>query len=111
MPKNRSSLAQISAAALRGGRMATCAFLCLASLAAAANSDAPTYVTFEVPGAGARANQGTFARTINVTGSVTGSYTDPDNVTHGFVRAASGVISTFDPPLSIITLPFAINDE
>jgi hypothetical protein len=43
---------------------------------------------------------------INDAGATTGWYTDP--ATHGFVRDASGNITTFDPPGSISTTGITI---
>jgi hypothetical protein len=58
-----------------------------------------TFTTFDVPGAGTAANQGTFPSGINDAGAVTGNYTDADNVNHGFVRDANGnSFTVFDAP-------------
>jgi hypothetical protein len=66
----------------------------------------PTYTFFKVPGA-----QATSPTSINLFGTVTGSYYDGTN-THGFVRDPSGKVSTFDVPGStgmIGTRPQDIN--
>ncbi|MGA2590613.1 MAG: hypothetical protein ABSH32_11900 [Bryobacteraceae bacterium] len=57
-----------------------------------------TITTFDVPGAGTSAGQGTSAACINDAGVIAGAYTDASNVFHGFVRAANGTITTFDAP-------------
>jgi predicted membrane protein len=57
--------------------------------------------TFDVPGAGTGGNQGTLPTGflgINPKGTITGGYVDANNVTHGFVRAPDGTITTFDVP-------------
>lgn len=58
----------------------------------------PTIITFEVPGAGTGAGQGSNPIGINSAGTITGLYTDASNVSHGFLRAADGTITTFDAP-------------
>jgi hypothetical protein len=45
-----------------------------------------TITTFDAPGAGTGAWQGTFPLTINPAGAVTGYYVDASGVAHGFVR-------------------------
>jgi 6-phosphogluconolactonase (cycloisomerase 2 family) len=54
--------------------------------------------TFDAPGAGTAAGQGTFAAAISPTGAIAGPYTDASNVNHGFVRTPDGIITTFDAP-------------
>jgi hypothetical protein len=67
--------------------------------------------TFDVPGAGTGPFQGTglFGVAINPAGTIAGDYVDASNVSHGFLRAADGTISTFDPPGSVFTSPASIN--
>jgi hypothetical protein len=57
-----------------------------------------TFTTFDAPGAGTGAYQGTFAISINPAGAITGYYTDASNVDHGFLRARDGTITTFEAP-------------
>ncbi len=52
-------------------------------------------------------SNGTFPLSINQAGVVTGWYRDTS--THGFVRAANGKVTTFDPTGSISTTPTSIN--
>ena len=52
--------------------------------------------TFDVPGGGTGAFQGTYTAGINLGGTVPGWVTDSDSVTHGFVRSPSGNLTTFD---------------
>jgi hypothetical protein len=57
--------------------------------------------TFDVPGAGTGAFQGTqpaVTSGINPAGAITGWYIDASNVYHGFLRAPTGSITTFDVP-------------
>ena len=60
------------------------------------------FTTFDVPGAGTGDGQGTFAPVfgfnINPQGTITGNYIDASNVSHGFVRAPNGTLTTFDAP-------------
>src|SRR5207253_9949412 len=61
-----------------------------------------TFTTFDAPGAGTGDGQGTFAPifgfNINPQGTITGNYIDASNVSHGFVRAPDGTLTTFDAP-------------
>lgn len=47
---------------------------------------------------------------INATGAVTGYYIK-NNVLHGYLRSATGVFTSFDPPHGSDTQPQAINDN
>ena len=49
---------------------------------------ASTFTTFNAPGAGTAANQGTITFSINVFGVITGYLIDANNVSHGFVTTA-----------------------
>ena len=80
----------------------------------AVQSAASTISSFEAPGAGTHAGQGTLATTINSTGTVAGYYLDSSGVYHGFVRAATGTFTSFEAPKAGThagqgTIPFAIN--
>ena len=55
-------------------------------------------ITFDAPGAGTGAFQGTDAPAINPEGAITGFYFDSGNVFHGYVRARDGSFITFDAP-------------
>ena len=76
--------------------------------------------TFEAPGAGSgqpgpNGNQGTFAWSINVSGTVTAWFVDNNNVGHGYLRDAFGRITEFDVPgagtcSTCGTLPENVND-
>jgi hypothetical protein len=55
-------------------------------------------ITFDVPGAGTGAGQGTYANGINPAGEITGYYLDANNVYHSFLRDRDGNFTIFDPP-------------
>ena len=55
-------------------------------------------ITFEAPGAGTGAGQGTFVSGVNAAGTIAGNYIDANNVSHSFLRNRNGVFTTFDPP-------------
>jgi hypothetical protein len=56
--------------------------------------------TFDAPGADLTPGDfnGTFPAGINLFGTIEGDYFDASNVSHGFVRAPDGNITTFDAP-------------
>jgi len=58
--------------------------------------------TYEVPGAGTGASQGTGCPGcligLNASGAIAGIYTDTNNVFHGFLRSPAGEFTTFDAP-------------
>jgi len=55
-------------------------------------------ITFDAPGAGTGAGQGTFAFNIVSGGWISGNYIDASGVYHGFLRAPDGTMTTFDVP-------------
>src|SRR5882724_4858421 len=56
------------------------------------------FTTFDAPGAGTGAGQGTQSFAISPGGEITGYYFDGTNATHGFLRDKNGDITTFDAP-------------
>ena len=83
-------------------------------------SAAGQFVTFDAPGASATAGSfdGTFPASINDGGSITGSYIDSKQLTHGFLRTPAGAFSTVDAPgagavaaAGYGTFPRSINDR
>jgi hypothetical protein len=57
--------------------------------------------TFDVPGTGTAAGEGTQiggVDNLNKSGAVSGTYVDGHSVSHGYLRAADGIITTFDVP-------------
>lgn len=86
--------------------------LCLCALLARAQhpQNTPTYLAFDVPGAGTAPYQGTFATAINTSGAIAGYFIDQAGVDHGFVRFSDGTIRTFDAPgAGAATIPTSIN--
>lgn len=60
-----------------------------------------TVSTFDPPGSTTITGNdlsGTFATSIDAAGDVVGTYTDSNGLRHGFIRSASGTITTFDAP-------------
>ena len=57
-----------------------------------------TITTFDAPGAGTAAGQGTIAFAINLSGAITGFTRDANNARHGFLRAPDGTFTIFDDP-------------
>jgi len=77
------------------------------------------FLTFDAPGASSVAafGYGTFPKSINYVGAITGHYTDVHDVIHGFVRSPSGQFTAFEAPgASTVaasgygTFPESIND-
>jgi hypothetical protein len=59
------------------------------------------FIAFDAPGAGKPpgSGQGTFPKSINKAGAITGHYIDSNNVNHGFLRSPVGdKLITFDAP-------------
>ena len=72
----------------------------LCSLAMTGQAHAQQLITFDAPNAGTGAFQGTLPLGINLEGTITGTVTDSDNGTHGFVRTRDGRYTNFDAPLA-----------
>src|SRR5690348_12873071 len=82
----------------RRSAMTLCLVLCTFGLGLPANGGTPTIITFDAPGAGTAAGQGTTAFGINPSGTITGFTRDTNFARHGFVRANDGTITVFDAP-------------
>src|SRR5947208_16296267 len=80
--------------------MALCLVLCMLGLGLSVNASGTTttITTFDAPGAGTAAGQGTIAVGNNTPGAITGQFIDGNNVNHAFVRSNQGIFSTFDVP-------------
>jgi len=102
---------------------ALCSAVCALALAVAATAgENSRIITFDAPGAGTGAGQGTAcfndcSVNINIWGAITGSYLDANNVFHGFLRSPEGKFTTFQAPDADTTpqsfngtIPQAIND-
>src|SRR5439155_5168362 len=74
--------------------------VCLATLGLGLSATArqPTFTTFDAPGAGTGADQGTIPFDITPAGEITGFTRDAAFARHGFVRARNGAIAVFDAP-------------
>ena len=81
-------------------RRLTCvtAMTLFAALAITLQTSAQTIITFDAPGAGQGAGQGTYASSINPKGEIVGFSRDSAFVRHGYVRSAKGDFTTFDAP-------------
>jgi hypothetical protein len=78
-------------------------------------STAGTFTTYDAPGAGTGAGQGTLPESNNTPGAITGQFIDGNFVNHAFVRSNQGTFSTFDVPgmgtgAGQGTVPVANND-
>jgi len=74
----------------------------------------PAITTFDAPGAGTGAGQGTVAFGINAERVIVGYYCDASNC-HDFLRAKDGSFTTFDPPAGtvgyVFTFAYGVNTE
>src|SRR5260370_18296786 len=75
---------------------ALCATLGAFALGAAEGGHAGLFTTFDVPGAGLGAQQGTYSLSINPAGVLTGQYLDLNNVFQGYRRTVDGTITAID---------------
>jgi hypothetical protein len=102
MVTSQITFAQFCSAVRRKAALALCLALCTLGLGlstSAQEAKKAGITTFDVSGAGTGAGQGTFATGgINLSGTIAGSYTDANNVSHSFLRSRDGKVTTFDPP-------------
>jgi hypothetical protein len=110
------TIARAAALARGNAALAVCLALCTVGLGRSATAGESTIITFDAPGAGTSAGQGTFAFSINQQGAIAGYYLDMSNVYHGFVRTRRGHITTFDVSGAGTgafqgTLPYGSNPE
>lgn len=68
-------------------------------------------ITFDPPGAGTAAGQGTFPQQNLNSGVIVGYYIDGNSVAHGFIRSAWGKYTIIDAPGAAGTQAYGINDE
>ena len=80
--------------------MALCLVLCTLGLGLSVNAGGTTttITTFDAPGAGTAAGQGTIAFAINLSGAITGYIKDANSARHAFLRAPDGTFTIFDDP-------------
>ena len=83
---------------LHGIRGVFLVLLCTLGLGLSVNADGTTITTFDAPGAGTGADQGTTGFGINPAGAITGFMRDANFARHGFVRSPEGTITVFDDP-------------
>src|SRR4029079_14561297 len=74
------------------------AAIILVALVISASTSAQSITTFDAPGAGTGAAQGTYATNIDPSGVIVGFSRDANNARHGFVRSRDGNFTIFDPP-------------
>jgi len=67
--------------------------------------------TFDPPGAGTAAGQGTFAQMNLNSGVVVGYFIDANGVAHGFIRSVQAKYTIIDVPGATGTQAYGINDE
>jgi hypothetical protein len=88
--------------------------LCALLLSPVVGAQEARIITFDAPDSGTLPYNGTQATGINSFGTVTGSVTDNNYGTHGFVRTRDGKFTNFDAPgadpVVGCTCPSAIND-
>jgi hypothetical protein len=77
--------------------------------AASVFAQTPSFVTFDAPNAGTGVGEGTVGASINAHGVIAGYYIDSSDMSHGFVRDATGTITEFDPPNMTQTTVQSIN--
>ena len=70
----------------------------LVALAISTPLSAQSITTFDAPGGGTGAFQGTYATNINPSGTIIGRIIDASNVRHGFIRSQEGSYTIFDAP-------------
>ena len=114
--KCKLTIARAAALARGNAALVVCLALFTAGLSGSASAEKSTMLSFDAPGAGTSAGQGTFAFSINQRGTIAGYYLDESNVYHGFVRTQGGHITTFDVAGAGTgagqgTLPFGSNPE
>ena len=70
----------------------------LVALAISTSISAQTITTFDAPGAGTGAFQGTYATNIGPSGTIIGFSRDANDVRHGFIRSKHDSFIIFDAP-------------
>lgn len=73
-------------------------YLAASGCGSPSSSPPPMFTTIDAPGAGNQSGLGTSAEDINAGGDIAGSFTDSNEIYHGFTRNAAGVLTAFDAP-------------
>src|SRR5215472_15835806 len=105
--RSRFGFGQFGTPARRKTLLALSLVMCTLGLglSAAAQERKATFITFDVPGAGTGALQGTYAYATLPGGLTEGNYFGADNTFHVFLRARDGTFTTFDAPGAVDTSP------
>jgi uncharacterized membrane protein len=105
---------RISPQVFHRGVLALWIALCTLGLGFSTSAQEPRIIKFDAPNSGTLAYTGTEATGVNFFGTVTGTVTDNNFGTHGFVRTPDGKFTDFDAPgadpVVGCTCPSAIND-
>ncbi len=96
--------------------MTRCLAVCMLGLIVPVHAQKPAIITFDAPGAGTDAGQGTNPWAITPQGAIIGWYVDGDNAIHGFMRTHQGAFTRIDASGADIdasngTFPTALNAE
>src|SRR5262249_449776 len=77
-----------------------CLVLCAFGLGLSVNAggQTTTITTFDAPGAGTAAGQGTFAHALTTSAAIVGFIRDPNAARHAFLRAADGTFTMVADP-------------
>ena len=73
-------------------------FTCFVTSASAQATGKHKIISFDAPGAGTAAGQGTYANGINTAGEITGFYIDSNNLYHAFLRHTDGTFIRYEAP-------------
>ncbi len=92
--------------------LAACCILVLSTPLLRAQAPAGAILSFDEPDAGTAFGEGTVPVAINANGVIVGYYIDgTQKHQHGFLRAADGTFTSFDPPGALATDPTAISSN
>src|SRR5580658_297065 len=111
MPSQESTKPQTSARIGIAVLAMLATILTLGTGAAAQESAASIYLSFDAPQAGTGPNQGTFPNAINRQGWIGGTVVYSTGVSHGFLREPNGKFIAVNPPNSVESYVSAINDS
>jgi hypothetical protein len=106
-------LAKFCSAVVRKATFVLCLAACTLGLSIFGSAQKYRIISFDAPGAGTRAGQGTLGIGINRRGEINGFYIDANFVYHGFLRSPKGTFTTFDAPDAggFGTFPYGLNQQ